>query len=599
MSSFFTAPTSQKKRKREDATASVNGKRRSIGSGSATRQRSEPATRRQERSESISGSESEDDRPNGNVAYESDTSEDEYQAETAAEKRLRLAEQYLENVRQEVDEAGFDAAEIDKDLIAERLKEDVAESKGKIYRHIAQDLDIDHAEQTFFRADQMNITALACCAPYIYTVAKDMSVVKWQMPDSQDVGSADGDSAQATNITPAKRPKKLAFSRGRRSHNKAYLGHTSQILCAAASSTGRFLATGGLDRRLVIWDVSSPNKLQPIKVFTHHRDAVIGLAFRRGTNQLYSSSRDRTVKVWSLDELAYVETLFGHQDSVVGIAGASREICVSVGARDRTARLWKVGEETQLVFRGGGIPGKNKTRDEKKRNGYVNGAPNGLEATPETQYGEGSMDVVAMVDDETFVTGADNGSISLWSVHKKKAVATIPLAHGIDPPMPLEDAFAEQDLSARRPPAPPGPRWITALTTIPYSDVVLSGSWDGVVRAWRISEDKRSLQDLGVVSTAGTELLLSNGTHKQTNGNVPKPSKQIEGVIADITAFERGERGKGGISVIIGVSPELRLGRWKSFTKRSTAVLLSVSRRRSGHMANGVDGIDQEEPGLS
>ena len=34
-----------------------------------------------------------------------------------------------------------------------------------------------------------------------------------------------------------------------------------------------------------------------------------GLVFRRGTHQLFSASHDRTVKIWNLDEMAYVETL--------------------------------------------------------------------------------------------------------------------------------------------------------------------------------------------------------------------------------------------------------------------------------------------------
>ena len=52
-------------------------------------------------------------------------SESEEEDETGAERRLRLAEQYLENIKEEVDEIGFDAEEIDRDLIAERLQEDV------------------------------------------------------------------------------------------------------------------------------------------------------------------------------------------------------------------------------------------------------------------------------------------------------------------------------------------------------------------------------------------------------------------------------------------------------------------------------------------
>lgn len=98
------------------------------------------------------------------------------------------------------------------------------------------------------------------------------------------------------------------------------------------------------------------------------------------------------MKLWSLDELAYVETLFGHQDEVVGISALAAERCVTVGARDRTARLWKIVDETQLVFRGS-QPG-DKARKNK----------DGTE-----RYEEGSMDCVAMIDDEHFVTGSDNG----------------------------------------------------------------------------------------------------------------------------------------------------------------------------------------------
>ena len=44
-----------------------------------------------------------------------------------------------------------------------------------------------------------------------------------------------------------------------------------------------------------------------------HRDTISGLAFREGTHELYSGSLDRGIKLWSLDDMAYVDTLFGHQ----------------------------------------------------------------------------------------------------------------------------------------------------------------------------------------------------------------------------------------------------------------------------------------------
>ena len=37
--------------------------------------------------------------------------------------------------------------------------------------------------------------------------------------------------------------------------------------------------------------------------------ALQGLVFRRESHQLFSCSEDRTVKLWNLDEMSYVETL--------------------------------------------------------------------------------------------------------------------------------------------------------------------------------------------------------------------------------------------------------------------------------------------------
>ncbi len=153
---------------------------------------------------------------------------------------------------------------------------------------------------------------------------------------------------------PKTRPERLCSSRAdsRKAKDKQYQGHLGSILTVKASEDGRYVVTGGADRRLVIHDAET---LQPIRQFSHHRDSVTSIAFRRGTNQLYSCSKDRTVshthaigdtfldqcyqsansvikiKVWSIGELAYVETLFGHQDECVDIDALAQERCMSVG----------------------------------------------------------------------------------------------------------------------------------------------------------------------------------------------------------------------------------------------------------------------------
>lgn len=124
MPSFFTVPASQRKRKRDGITAVAPAKKQNPATNKS--QKSKPP--KPDREESISESDSEDERGQKKPAdfEDENPSSSEDEDETGAERRLRLAERYLKKVKGQVEEeVGFDAEEIDRDLIAERLKEDV------------------------------------------------------------------------------------------------------------------------------------------------------------------------------------------------------------------------------------------------------------------------------------------------------------------------------------------------------------------------------------------------------------------------------------------------------------------------------------------
>ncbi|KAL8764328.1 MAG: hypothetical protein Q9184_000033 [Pyrenodesmia sp. 2 TL-2023] len=582
MSSFFTTPASQKKRKRDDTTTSPFTKKSKVTGTGINSKYSKSRAGKAQRDESISGSGSEDDAPPRKASEEEQvlSSESESEDETGAQRRLRLAERYLENIKGEVETVGFDAEEVDRDLIAERLKEDAAATKGRLYRYIASTLDFSAASQTSFRADAQTTTFIAVCPPYVYTVSKDIILIKWELPSPPKLPppSKNKKSKPPSKKPPPpvrRRPTKLIYTRGNyhEARNSKYQHHTAPILTVAASSDGRFVATGGADKRLIIWSAAD---LKPLRIFTQHRDAVTGLAFRKGTNQLYSCSKDRTIKTWSLDELGYMETLFGHQDEVVDVAALSLERCVSVGARDRTARLWKVVEESQLVFRGGGTSEKRRPASRHPSSSAMTNENNPI--IPTRSYAEGSIDRVVMIDEETFITGSDNGGLSLWSMHKKKPVFTIPVAHGLDPPLTPEEASAEAvpDLKV---PGEPQPRWITALATVPYGDLVLSGSWDGWVRVWRVDDNKRRIEEVGVLgkgpavdeADVGTSRRESSVTQVEDSEDVA-----VRGVINDIKVFERGDRGKDGLCVVLATGKEHRFGRWKTHKGKNGAMVFEV-----------------------
>ncbi|KAK4104767.1 WD40 repeat-like protein [Parathielavia hyrcaniae] len=562
MSSFFTAPGVQKKRKRPAATEAP--KKRLAATKTAPKPASRgpakpaaaPKTKAIERDESISGSDLESDESGDDVQHrsgsEAGSDESDQEGETAAEKRLRLAQRYLEKARKEVeleDEYAFDAEEIDRDLLAERLQEDVAESKGKdgyLTKWKLQDLPKNQWQQTTRR--------------------------KPKKPPAQ----------------PKRRPERICFAKANpsKTKDKTYHGHTGAPITVKASQDGKFVATGGVDRRLVVYHAAD---LKPIRAFTQHRDAVTGLAFRRGTNQLFSCSKDRTVKVWSLDELAYVETLFGHQDEILDVDALAQERCVSVGARDRTARYWKVPEESQLVFRGGGGEGGSSSSSKKHK------LPPNID--PASAAHEGSMERVAMIDDEIFVTGSDNGDLSLWSIQRKKATHVVPRAHGIEPPLKPSEASADAAPDPKVVPAPQ-PRGITALRTIPYSDLILSGSWDGCVRVWRLSEDKKKIEAVGVLGGASSPTATANGIQSEESGGQDQNRDLVRGIVNDIAMFERGERGRDGLCVVAVTGKEMRLGRWKVLKEgRCGAVIFEVPKvapkKQDGTELNG--GLEESE----
>jgi ribosomal RNA-processing protein 9 len=570
MSSFFTLSASQKKRKRAEKEQNPTHKKRR-GDERPTQRGAK--SRVSQRDESISGSESEEGSaaPADLSENEVYTSESEHENETGAEKRLRLAERYLDNLREEIGEGEFDAADLDRDILAERLKEDVSESKGRLYRFITPTYNFVGAISTQFRMDSGCSTSVAVCAPYVYIATKDRRITKWEIPEH-------GVISGKTKRPLARRPKKLKSTKGsiHEVGNQAYKHHTASILCIAASQDGRFVATGGADKRLIIW---SSEDLSPLRVFAQHRDSIIGLAFRRGTNQLYSGSADRTIKTWSLNELAYVETLFGHQDTVSDVAALSQERCLSAGARDRTVRLWKVVEETQLVFRGGGSSASKSRRKDQPTSSNPAAA-------------EGSIERVAFIDDEIFVSGSDSGALSLWNINKKKPIYTVVAAHGFDPPPKPEEVFADIDVGDKKVPSPPEARWITALVVIPYSDLILSGSWDGHIRVWRISQDKKRLEAVGALGSGGVQSEIESIT-ENIDGDIDRAKNSqlaARGVVNDLDVFERGKRGKEILYVVAALGREHRLGRWKKIIQGKNGAVVFEIRKH-----NTLDGAVETE----
>ena len=78
-----------------------------------------------------------------------------------------------------------------------------------------------------------------------------------------------------------------------------------------------------------------------LQAFPGHRNTVSCLCFRYGTSELYSGSFDRTVKVWNVEDKAFITENHGHQGEILAIDALRKERALTVG-RDRTMLYHKV-----------------------------------------------------------------------------------------------------------------------------------------------------------------------------------------------------------------------------------------------------------------
>ncbi|KAJ3404722.1 hypothetical protein CcCBS67573_g03720 [Chytriomyces confervae] len=425
--------------------------------------------------------------------------------ESAAQKRLRLAKMYIDKIKgdtnAEMAPTEFDAQDIDNDLIAERLRDDVLESKGKIYHKVAgkvAKLDpLAEGRVRTFGGRKVHQLALTCVdvvaeeaavtagGIFIYTSSKDGHIVKWDFKTGK----------KAHEFLGGRKPTKKAIKAFGDAKLKKHIGHRDQVLALAVSGDGKFLASGGRDKTIQIWSIPE-NK--HISTFTQHRDAVSGLSFRYSnrSNQLYSCSYDRTIKLWNVDELSYIETLFGHQDRIESVDSLALERCLTAGARDRSVRLWKIVEESQLIFRGGGggMGGSDLQREVVEGlvlASEVEQARKDAKRQGNEKFGS-IIDVVAMLDEEHFVSGTDNGSLSLWNVGRKKPIFTKSETHGTAIRTDENDTVS-----------PAQCHWITSLAVVRYADLFASGSCDGFVRLWQVSGDKKFFSQIMQVAIDG------------------------------------------------------------------------------------------------
>ncbi len=285
---------------------------------------------------------------------------------------------------------------------------------------------LDSKFVTYHRGHDLTPTCVALTqnGQSAFSGAKDGSVIMWDVQEGKKV----------SYIIPTMKH-----------NNEMDMNHRNEreILAISASDDDRYLVVGGRDKCVKIFDVRTlgkrTNANSPITTLEGHKKAVTCVSFRNRTLDLYSGSDDRCIRRYDLNAMTYVETLYGHQSPIVSIDCANKNRPVSV-ARDRTVRVWKVEEDSHLVFRPGGDVGSAECVSAIQDGWFVTGHEDGrlalwreekkrpvgdaIIAAHGYQGREGGVPRSVMCCDainlsDLLATGSNDGYLRLWKVRLK------------------------------------------------------------------------------------------------------------------------------------------------------------------------------------
>jgi WD40 repeat protein/uncharacterized caspase-like protein len=136
-------------------------------------------------------------------------------------------------------------------------------------------------------------------------------------------------------------------------------GHAGQVLSLAFTSDSKLLASGSVDKTIVLWDPATGNQLRALK---EHTGTVNSVAFSPDDKQLASGSADNTIKIWDVASGRVKQTLAGHTLYVSSVAFTPDGKMLASGSGDQSVKLWDLaaGREVRTLVVGpasfAGIP---------------------------------------------------------------------------------------------------------------------------------------------------------------------------------------------------------------------------------------------------
>lgn len=286
--------------------------------------------------------------------------------------------------------------------------------------------------------------------------------------------------------------------------------HGDTVRTLAVSPSGMYFATGGIDRRICIWDTS---RRALVEVLSEHEETVRSVAWC-GDAWVVSCGGDRTLRFWELGlgrqppRCFVLESQTSFLNTVVGMLDENRQPLIFTGGMDFAVRCRyrsQSGEWGSSVVSTGAMPvrGLAVAADGRRllaASDLQEPILYDLDAAHECvgsksmhRHTDGVCAVAISPDGQRAVSGSRDRTVKVWLLHDREFITAMTTLKGHDADVSCV-AFLSDNL-------------------------VASGSYDGTVRVWDVKAEQcvevfdghqGAIWCLGVADQGNT--LLSGGS---------------------------------------------------------------------------------------
>ena len=125
--------------------------------------------------------------------------------------------------------------------------------------------------------------------------------------------------------------------------------HTQKIVALTISPSGEFIATGSSDWTIEVWKVTDTEPLKetdlgdPLWILKGHAGTVTSVAFSPSGKILASGSVDQRIRLWDLTTGQHLHTFSNHTSKISAVAFARDDVLAS-GGSDGTVFIWDLNK---------------------------------------------------------------------------------------------------------------------------------------------------------------------------------------------------------------------------------------------------------------